>query len=116
MSFTQNMEVGGLIKFAEEKRPYRIMAFNDRFVICSKSHPKSYMYTIIDFKKWIRGADIFWKWGGKFKYNNEVESAEAIKELQYSADEDSDLLTISRRNKVPLDIEWIKSKDRKKIY
>jgi hypothetical protein len=48
---------GQLVRFAEEKRPYRVKAANERFAVCTKPYPGSCLYTIIDFEKQIRGTE-----------------------------------------------------------
>ena len=53
------MKVGDKIKFAEEKRPYRIRALGKRYAVCTKPfNPKrTVLYTIVDFVDKIRGTE-----------------------------------------------------------
>ena len=53
------MKVGDKIKFAEEKRPYRIKALGKRHAVCTKpfNPKKTVLYTIVDFEEQIRGTE-----------------------------------------------------------
>jgi hypothetical protein len=85
------------IWFKCEKRPYTIMACDERFIICSKpfNPKKTFLYVIVDLKEEIRGAD---NYRCKFDYANIYECEEALKELN------SGELEISHRNRIPLDL------------
>ena len=52
------MEVGYKFKADSEKQRYTVQAFNDRFVIMTKPFnlQKTYMYTIADLDRKVRGA------------------------------------------------------------
>lgn len=93
--------IGDRVKFKSEKRPYKIQACNENYIICTKPYnpKKTFMYVIVDFKNCIRGAD---NWYCKFNYANPIEAAEALKELE------AGIMEVSRRNFVQLDIESIK--------
>lgn len=96
----EDLKIGNRIKFLKEKISYKIMAFDDRFIICQKPYnPKrTFMYSIIDLKKNIRGADNCYC---KFQYDDLEECKEALKELN-SGD-----IEISYRNWCELDIEKV---------
>jgi len=98
---------GKRIKFAEEKRSYKIVAMNDRFVICTKPFNlrKTFVYTIVDLEEQLRGPDnmIF---GPKYDYSDPVKATKAINELMGS--NGITAFGISRRNNVKLNIEWVK--------
>lgn len=51
--------VGDKIYFPTEKRPYKVRACDDRYIICTKPYnPKrTVLYTIIDLKENIRGTE-----------------------------------------------------------
>lgn len=51
--------IGTKIKFASEKQRYTVQASSDRFTICTKpfNARKTYLYTIIDWKRKVRGPD-----------------------------------------------------------
>lgn len=90
------------IKFEEEKQSYKIMVENERYIIATKpfNARKTYLYVIVDKVEKIRGADNYIM--GRFNYSDLEECQEALKELS------NGVMDISRRNRVPLKIEWIK--------
>lgn len=51
--------IGAIIKFAKEKRPYRVRARSGRFLICTKPHNpmRTTIYTIIDLVEKVRGPE-----------------------------------------------------------
>ena len=53
------LSVGDKIWFKGEKRPYTIIASNDRYLICTKPFVaiKTVIYTIVDLSKNIRGTE-----------------------------------------------------------
>ena len=53
------LKVGSKVKFAAEKRPYTVQAADERFAVCTKPFNvyRSVLYTIIDFKENVRGAE-----------------------------------------------------------
>lgn len=55
----QKLFIGQKIWFASEKKPYKVKAFNERFVICTKPFnlQKTVFYTIIDLQEDIRGTE-----------------------------------------------------------
>lgn len=50
------MEIGDKIKMEGERTRYTIQAFDDRFVIATKPHFKTYLYCLIDLKELVRGG------------------------------------------------------------
>jgi hypothetical protein len=59
MTYMNTYKVGDLIRFPEERRPYRIKARSDRYLICTKpfNARKTVLYTIVDFERGVRGPD-----------------------------------------------------------
>jgi len=120
------------IKFIEEKQKYKVMIENEQFMICTKpfNAKKTFLYTIVDKKNHIRGADEYWKWGGRYKYDDIEECKVAINLLtddncilswSYIDEESGEIVTdvpyhISGRNQIPLDIEWIDENGKKTYY
>lgn len=96
------MRPGDKVKFLSEKQRYAVRACSDRFAICTKpfNAKKTFLYTIIDFKENIRGAD---NWYCKHDYTDPYESEAALREL------DSGEIKISSRNRIELDIERVDS-------
>lgn len=73
----EEIQVGAKVWFAEEKQGYTVQARDERFMICTKpfNPRKTYLYSIVDFERGIRGPDnlIF----GSYKPYNTKEGAEA---------------------------------------
>ena len=91
------------IKFKKEQKSYKVVAQNERYLICVKPFNlrKTFLYTIVDKKEKMRGPDnmIF---GAKHFYDT-IEGAKlGLKELE-SGD-----IELSYRRSIPLDIEWVK--------
>jgi hypothetical protein len=91
---------GQKIKFTNEKRPYRVRACNDRFVICTKPFNLQHtvLYTIIDLEKNIRGTENLVFCMG---FESDQDCHDALERLMSGESE------ISRRNYIELDIEQI---------
>ena len=89
------MKIGDKISFEGEKQRYTVQAFDDRYIIATKpfNARKTYLYTIIDLKRGVRGPDnlIF---GSFAPYNTPEGAAENLKDLQQGEMEVS-----HRRNK-----------------
>lgn len=107
-------KVGDKVKFWGEKRAYKIQACDKDFIIATKPYnPKrTFIYTIIDLKHLVRGAD---NYGCLYDYDKEKEANKALKQLsKQNKNLDCDL-HISFRNFVKLtDIEIISS-DKKEV-
>lgn len=89
------------IKFLEEKRPYQIQSENDRYLICTKPFnlKKTVIYTIVDLKEQIRGTENLIFCMG---FETKELCDEALVRLESGETE------ITRRNRIGLNIEWIK--------
>ena len=92
------VKVGDKVYIPGEKRPYRVRARDDRYIICTKPYNPQHtvMYFIIDLVDRWRAPDnmIFC-----FGYETNAECLERLKELQEGK------IELSRRRGVPLDIE-----------
>lgn len=90
------MKVGDKVYIDGEKRPFRVRACDDRYIICTKPYnPKhTVRYFIIDTVEGIRGTDnmVFC-----FGYETDEECRERLHELQ------TGLIEISHRNRVKWD-------------
>ena len=89
--------VGDKIWFKGEKRPYTIIASNDRYLICTKPFVaiKTVIYTIVDLSKNIRGTE-----NTIFEMGMETEEYcnNALKRLTVGDSQ------ISHRNRVALEV------------
>ena len=89
------MKVGDKIYFVEEKRPYKVRAANDRYLVCTKPYnlKGTVLYTIVDLIEEIRGTEntVFC-----MGFESDEGCAEALTRLVSGESE------ISRRNRVPL--------------
>ena len=92
-------QVGDKIWFAREKRPYTVKACDERFIICTKPHFATVMYTIIDLQFDIRGTENLIFCMG---FETTELCDEALLRLQTGESE------VSYRNRVELDIVKIK--------
>lgn len=92
------VEVGDKVYIPTEKRPYKVRARDDRYIICTKPYNPQHtvMYFIIDLEEQRRGPDnmVFC-----FGYESDEDCMERLKELQEGK------IEVSRRRDVPLDIE-----------
>jgi hypothetical protein len=92
------VELGDRVYVPGEKKPYRVRARDDRYIICTKPfNPKhTVMYFVIDLKERRRGPDnmVFC-----FGYESDEDCNERLKQLQKG------MIEVSRRRDVPLDIE-----------
>jgi hypothetical protein len=100
---------GQRIKFAEEKQSYKIVAANERYLICTKPFnlQKTYLYTIVDLEGKRRGPDnmIF---GPQYDYNDPRQARQAIRDLMGIKRVIVKCLDISHRRDCELNIEWVK--------
>lgn len=103
------ISVGDKIKFKSEKQRYTVQACDDRFVIATKpfNARKTFLYTIIDLKEKIRGAD---DWHCKHEYNIPEEARLGLIGLNNNGLYDIQSIQISHRNRVKLDIERVDKK------
>jgi hypothetical protein len=97
----ENIKIGSKITFQEEKQSYKVMAFDHRYLICIKPFnlKQTYLYSIVDLEKGIRGADNYY---GKFNYEDYDECIEAIIELHTGE------MGLSYRNWCKLNVKMIR--------
>lgn len=100
---------GQRIKFAEEKQSYKIVAANERFLICTKpfNAQKTFLYTIVDLEDRRRGPDdkVF---GPAYDYNDPAEANKALADLSSDQTDWENSLGISHRRDCDLNIDWVK--------
>lgn len=92
------VEVGDKVYVPKEKRPYRVRARDERYIICTKPYnpQRTVRYFIIDLKERVRGPDNMVFCSG---YESDEDCAERLKELQ------SGEIEVSLRQHVDLDID-----------
>ena len=92
------VEVGDKVYISNEKRPYRVRARDERYIICTKPYnPKrTVLYFIIDLKERVRGPDNMVFCSG---YETDEDCVERLQELQ------SGEIEVSWRRHVDLDID-----------
>ena len=90
------LEVGDKVYIPNEKRPYKVKARDNRYIICTKPCFETVLYFIIDLaKKWRSTDDRVFCSG----YETDEQCQERLKELQTGK------IGLSIRNGLPLDIE-----------
>ncbi len=92
------VEAGSKIYVPNEKKPYKVRARDDRYIICTKPYNPQHtvLYIIIDLKEKWRGPDNMIYCNG---YETDEECEERLAELQ------SGEIELSRRRGLPLDID-----------
>lgn len=103
-------QVGDWVYFEGEKRPYTIRARDCEFVICTKPFAarKTYLYTIVDFVRDVRGADnmIF-----GLSYETDEDCEERLENMNDSNSE----MEVSHRNYVRLSVTKVVSMTKEKV-
>jgi len=95
---TTKLRIGSKIKFAEEKQNYTVRASNVCFAICTKpmNDLKTVLYTIIDWKEYIRGTeDLIFGMGAETD-----KACEAMLDRLTQGES-----MVSSRNRIPLNIQ-----------
>lgn len=89
-------EIGDKIYVPNEKRPYRVRARDERYIICTKPYFGTVLYFIVDLKERWRAPDnrVFC-----FGYETNEQCNERLKELQRGQ------IKLSVRRGIPLDVE-----------
>lgn len=64
---TFEFKVGKKIRFTEDRYWFKIIACDNRFLICTRKYGDKYYYTICDLQECIRGADNYY---GAYEYEN----------------------------------------------
>lgn len=95
------LSVGDKVWFEEEKQGYTVQASDELFAVCTKpfNAKKTVLYTIIDFKKEIRGTENLVFCMG---FESKTECKDALIRLQKGESE------VSHRKNIPLKIRKIK--------
>lgn len=95
----RKLNVGDKICLPGQKKPYKVMARNERYIICTQPYnfKHTVMYFIIDLERGIRGPDnmIFC-----FGYETALHCAERLDELERG------VIEVSQRRCVELDL-WV---------
>lgn len=81
IDFWGSLNVGDKVYIPSEKRPYKVMARDDRYIICTKpfNPKKTVMYFIVDLRLLLRGPDDSVFCAG---YENQEQCEERLKELR----------------------------------
>lgn len=92
------VDVGDKVYVPNEKKPYRVKARDERYIICTK--PMNIYHTVIYFivdlvNKWRAPDDRVFCFG----YETKEDCEERLKELQRNE------ISLSRRRGIPLDID-----------
>lgn len=92
------VQVGDKVYVPTDKKPYRVRARDDKYIICTKPfNPRhTVLYFIIDLVTKRRGPDNMIFCSG---YETDEDCQERLKELQEGE------ITVSWRRSIPLDIE-----------
>lgn len=100
------IKIGTKIFFKDEKKSYKVKAYNDRYVICTKpfNAQKTVIYTIIDLVKNIRGTDNLVFGHG---YESDKDCSDALNMLALGE------MEVSHRRNVKLEITTIDNKQSK---
>lgn len=92
------VEVGDKVYVPNEKRPYRVRARDERYIICTKpfNPQKTVLYFIVDLvDKWRAPDNMIFCRG----YESDEDCIERLKELQNGS------IELSVRRGIPLDID-----------
>lgn len=90
---------GQKIYFEEEKKPYKIRACDERYLVCTKPYnfkKETVIYTMVDLQEGIRGTDGYSL--GCYSYYPQEDCDNYLKELENGE------IEISRRNRIKLNI------------
>lgn len=92
------VKVGDKVYLPNEKRPYRVRARDDRYIICTKPYnpQRTVLYFIVDLVDKWRAPDNMVFCSG---YETDEECLERLKELQEGK------IELSIRRGIPLDID-----------
>lgn len=100
--------VGTKIWFNEGKRPYKVRARSDRYLVCTQPYnPKrTVLYTVIDLEKEIRGTEnLIFGMGAE----TDDQCKEMIQRLEGTCSDYDFQTEVSHLNRVPLQIWMIES-------
>ena len=90
------VNVGDKVYIPGEKRPYRVIARDDRYIICTKPCFKTVLYFIVDLvDKWRAPDNMVFCFG----YETDEDCRDRLKDLQEGR------MELSVRRGIPLDID-----------
>ena len=90
------VEIGDKVYIPNEKRPYRVRARDERYIICTKPCFGTVLYFIVDLvDKWRAPDDMVFCFG----YETDDDCQERLKDLQ------TGVARLSVRRGIPLDID-----------
>lgn len=93
---SRKVQCGDKVYIYGEKRPYTVMARNDRYIICTKNLFGKTMYFIVDLVEKKRAPDDRVFCSG---YTNKEQCEERLQELIEGE------IALSRRRGIPLDLD-----------
>ena len=96
MSELEKASVGTKIWFVGEKRPYKVRARNERYLICTKPFNLRHtvLYTVVDLKEQIRGTE-------NLIFGFGAETDRQCREMAERLDNETE---VSHRNRVALEV------------
>lgn len=106
LSLAKQSAVGSRIKFAEEKRPYRVRARSDRYLVCTKpfNPQRTVLYTVVDLQKNIRGTENLVFGAGA---ETDSDCQEMVRRLEGQCLDTGFTTEVSHRNRVALNVEAV---------
>lgn len=92
------VSIGDKVYIPNQKKPYRVKARDDRFIICTKpfNPQRTVLYFIVDLERRLRGPDNMIFCSG---YETDEHCRERLQELQ------SGRIEVSSRRGIALDID-----------
>jgi hypothetical protein len=93
-----DVQVGGKVKFLNDRCKYTVQARSERYIICTRKFIKTVMYTIVDLQEQIRGTDNLVFGMG---YESKEDCEDNLKRLVDGE------MEVSHRNRVKLDVEEV---------
>ncbi len=103
--------LGSKVYVKGQRRGYVVRARDDRFAICTKPHFKTVLYFIIDVQEGVRGTE-------NLVFGMGAETDEQCQEMLVRLTRGCEMWNgdtykteVSHRNRVPLDIERVKSNE-----
>ena len=90
------VKIGDKVYIPKEKRPYKVKARDERYIICTKPCFGTVLYFIVDLKERWRAPDNMVFCSG---YETDEDCKERLEELQNGT------IELSTRRGIPLDID-----------
>lgn len=113
MKTIEEVKVGDLVRFAEEKNPYRVRARGPRYLVCTKpfAPKKTVIYTVVDLQDGIRGTENLVLGAGAETDKQCAEMCDRLEgvDRECQTEHSSFFQTeVSRRNRIPLNVISVK--------